>query len=345
MKTGQTRQTLGIALQTLLFAAVVTGGNAFPRRSVSCGDDLFSEGVVSAVEISVSEQELASLRERPRQDISCEVKIEGTVFHNAKVHLKGAGTFQPIDEKPSFTIKIEGLQGISKLHLNSSLEDGTFVQEKLGSEFFAAAGIPAPRVGHARVRVNGVDRGLYVLKEGFGPEFLARSFSEGHGKVYDKETLQQKPPLAVEEDKFVTFLAAEVLLCHWDGYGLANNNFRVCSDAKTGRCHFLPAGMDQLFGNPNFPLNPDMTGPLARRLLESAEGKERFAMRVAELGATFDGPRMARRAEEIAGELRAAVSSAEFAEIREATEDLCARVLERGRFVREKVQAFTAVTH
>jgi len=150
---------------------------------------------------------------------------------------------------------------------------------------------------------------------------------------------------AVDIEQFASFLAMEVLLCHWDGYGLANNNFRAYENSTTGRLTFLPAGMDQLFGNPQFPLDPDMTGPLARMLMESSDGKERFAMRMRELAAEFDGARIARRAQEIAFSVRPAVSFSEFAEIREAVEDLSARILARGSYLRHHAQTFSATTH
>jgi len=392
MRTGENSRSWWIALQTLLFSAIISAGNVFPRRDLSCADDLFFQGVLSTVEINLSEQEMVSLRQQPRLNVSCRVKIDGAVFERARVHLKGAGTFQPIDEKPSFTIKIEGLSGISKLHLNNSAEDGTFAQEKLGSELFAMAGIPAPRVGHARVKVNGRDRGLYVLKEGFGPEFLARNFSEGQGSVFDKDSLPTAVHLdtklavcgksrrrgdeslnslpkpgkfetrhlvsygkresfnslldqMLDTDQFVSFLAMEVLVCHWDGYGLANNNFRAYRNSTTGRLSFLPSGMDQLFGNPKFPLQPDMTGPLARALFDTAEGREKFTKRMMELAATFDGQRVARRAQEIALALQPAVSLSEFSAIREAVEDLSGRILARGNYLREQGPILTATRH
>jgi hypothetical protein len=344
-----------IALQAIFFSVLISAGNVFPARSISCADDLFVDGSVPELEIRLADQEVRSLREHPRQDVEALIRIRGSEFRGAKVHLKGSGTFQPIDRKPSFTLNIEGLSGIWKIHLNNSAEDATFVQEKLGSELFAAAGIPAPHVGHARVKLNGRDKGLYVLKEGFSREFLARTFSEELGKVYDKNsrhfkarTMNLQPERlneVVDIDQFASFLAMEVLLCHWDGYALANNNFRAYQNSTTGRFIFLPVGMDQLFGNPQFPLAPDMTGPLARVLMESSERKGCFAIRLAELASEFDGARAAQRARDIAFSLRPAVSFSEFGEIREAMEDLSARILARGNYLRHQAQSFTAMNH
>jgi spore coat protein H len=362
MRAQDRRNSIGwIVLHALLFSAMISAGTVFPAKSISCADDLFRDGSVSAIEITLSDHDLISLRKHPRRQVSAVVDIDGTVFGNAAVHLKGAGTFQTIEQKPSLTLRFEGLAGLSKVHLNNSDEDRTFAQEQLGSELFAAAGIPSPRVGHARVKVNGEDKGLYVIKEGFTPEFLARNFSEEHAIVYDKTSLGgvaeladagkesdlerrwQKLNQVLDIDQFVSFLAMEVSLCHWDGYGLANNNFRVFRNSITGRYIFLPAGMDQLFGNPAFPVSPDMTGTLARALFETSEGKERFAMRVAELSEKFDAVRIVQRAREIAFSLRSAAGLSEFAEVREAAEDLSDRIVARGTYLRQQVKAFTAM--
>lgn len=54
--------------------------------------------------------------------------------------------------------------------------------------------------------------------------------------------------LAVEP--FLTFAAPELMTGHWDGYCLSRNNYRLHADpADGGRFHFLPHGMDQIFGD------------------------------------------------------------------------------------------------
>ena len=49
----------------------------------------------------------------------------------------------------------------------------------------SAAGVPAPRVGHAIVELNGSRLGLYDLKEGFAAEFLGLHFAQTDGNLYD----------------------------------------------------------------------------------------------------------------------------------------------------------------
>src|SRR5437763_1303957 len=52
-------------------------------------------------------------------------------------------------------------------------------------EMFRAAGVPASRVTHAVVTINGKRRGLYYLKEGYDKHFLKQHFKGRDGNLYD----------------------------------------------------------------------------------------------------------------------------------------------------------------
>ena len=111
------------------------------------------------------------------------------------LHIKGrVGSFRPIDDKPALTLSFDKFTpgqrfyGLRKVYLNNSVEDPTYLNEALGSELFRAAGVPAPRVGLAKVELNGRPLGLYVLKEGFAEEFLALYFRDPKGNLYDNDT-------------------------------------------------------------------------------------------------------------------------------------------------------------
>src|SRR5262249_51490361 len=93
-----------------------------------------------------------------------------------------------VDDKPSLTLDFSRFQdgqrfhGLRRIHLNNSVEDPSFANEKLGSEIFWAAGVPAPRVTRALVELNRRALGLYVLKEGFTGESATRQFQKLSGR-------------------------------------------------------------------------------------------------------------------------------------------------------------------
>ena len=186
----------------------------------------------------------------------------------------------------------ERFHGMKKFHLNNCAQDGTYLNELLAGEMARKAGVPASRCSHAFVEFNGRDLGLFVVKEAFTDDFLAPFFKDPDGDLYDggfcseinenmvkdKGDLKDKTPLkeliaACQEgdaakrwerlgkildiDKFISFAAMEDLLCHWDGYNFNRNNYRLYRNAETGKFCFFLHGMDQMFGDENFPVMRD----------------------------------------------------------------------------------------
>ena len=186
--------------------------------------------------------------------------------------------------------KRQTFHALEKFHLNNSVQDESYLHELLCSELFRAAGQPAPRVTHARVWLNGRDVGVYVLKEAFDKRFLKRHFADATGNLYDggflqdldvdlekdagdgpddrsdlvalreacadsdRESRWERVGKLVDIDKFIDFMALELMTGHWDGYTQSNNNYRLYFDPSTGRAHFLAHGMDQVFGDAGFPI-------------------------------------------------------------------------------------------
>ena len=244
--------------------------------------------------------------------------------------------------------------GLRRIHLNNSVEDPSYCNEQLGGELFRRAGIPAPRVCRAIVTLNERRLGLYVLKEGFTEDFLSCYFKGVGGNLYEpgeghdvnqrlKKTSIQAPredrkglkalaeailepdPVqrlskldnALELDRFIRFMALEVMLCHRDGYCLARNNFRVYQDLDTGKMVFFPHGMDQLFGSADLPWIPHMAGLVAKAVMETPEGKERYSHEFRRLFETlFKQDRLSHRVDHIIEPLRSTLDASEFSAIK-----------------------------
>ncbi|MEI7782098.1 MAG: CotH kinase family protein [Planctomycetota bacterium] len=183
------------------------------------------------------------------------------------VRIKGGyGSARDLDDRPSLTLNMDKhvrgrrFHGLDKFHLNNSVQDDSLLRELLGSTIARAAGIPVPRVSHARVWIYGRDVGLYVLKESFDKDFLRRSFLRPDGNLYDGGLLQDidtglerdegdrgEPGVDLAElttacrtlddaarwqaiearldvEAFLTFAATEAMMGHWDGYCSSRNN-------------------------------------------------------------------------------------------------------------------------
>ena len=156
------------------------------------GAELFTNHVVCSLQLTITPENVAALKERPRDYVSATLREGTNVFEKVAVHLKGStGSFRGLDGKPAFTVSLDKFDpaqrfhGHKKIHLNNSVEDASYMNELVGGEFFRAAGVPAARVTHAVVEFNGKWLGLYVLKEGFTEDFLAQHFRHPTGDLYD----------------------------------------------------------------------------------------------------------------------------------------------------------------
>lgn len=304
---------------------------------VDTSDELFTNASVRQIQIELTPEAKRTLanyhqvwgQKRPeRQDVKATVREGDTVYTNVAMHLKGSFTFQPLDGKPSITLNFDKFapgqrfHGLDKIHLNNSLQDATYLCEKLSRDLFREAGVPASRVGHAQVAVNGRALGFYILVEGYNKRFLKRHFNSVKGNLYDGgsggditktlevdsgETPQDRSDLdaliaAVRErgaskrasrmaehldvDRFLSFAAGEILLQHWDGYCMGPNNYRVFHDADQDKLVFLPHGLDQTLGvrrKTQSSITPPWGGMVARGLLGTAEGRRRYFTRLEQI--------------------------------------------------------------
>ena len=315
-------------------------------------DALFSAAEIPRIHIQVEPEPLDKLKSDPRNYVKATIREDDRVAVVA-LKLKGAaGSFRDWDDRPALTLNMRKFNkggtfhGLVKFHLNNSVQDETYLHELLCSELFRRAGIPAPRVTHARVWLNDRDVGLYVLKEGFDRPYLKRSFPDPTGNLYDGgfcqdinadlekdegsgpddrsdlravvEAASDPDPTSrlrrveslVDMDAFLTFMAMERMTCHWDGYTNTANNYRIYFDPRRGKAIFLPHGMDQMFADPEMGLFDPSDKIVAAVVLRSEALRRRYRERLEKLiplMSPADG--LVRRVDEIDRRLRPVIEA------------------------------------
>jgi cysteine-rich repeat protein len=148
---------------------------------------VFDRTRLHTVEITVAEGDLGQLATDLESRVPCTVRYDGKLVEGAGVRQKG-NTLVPVFSKPSFSLKLDEfdagarLHGLSKLLLNNSDQDPTLLRELVGAEVFMRAGLPAARIAHAVVSLNGSDEGLYIVAESIDQDFLKLHFGEGNDK-------------------------------------------------------------------------------------------------------------------------------------------------------------------
>ncbi len=311
-------------------------------------DDFFESLAIPRIVLQLTDNQQQKLSQEARQYVRCTLILdEAKTFVGVGLKLKGAaGSFQGLSEKPAFTINVnkynkqQSLYQLEKFHLNNSVQDELYTNEWLCSSICRDAGIPAPRVTHARVWLNDRDLGLYVLKEGFDHHFLKRHFLDPNGNLYDggfcqdidcelerdagtgvndlsdlrelNDACSEVDPVKrharmeqrLDVEGFVSFLAFEMMACHWDGYVANRNNFRVYFPPDTNRAHFLPHGMDQMFQDPGFQTFGNTPAIVASAFRSNDEWNVQFRRRVEQLLPLFEGDRLSGRVKELHQKLR-----------------------------------------
>ena len=293
------------------------------RKKRDLSDEFFTNPAVPLFKLEVPEAGLNGLRGNPRAYVRGTFSAGHAVLTNVGVHLKGMGSFRPVDDKPSFAVKFDEFSGdqeycgLTKLMLNNSAQDSSYAAESLATGLFREAGVPAARVTHARVVLNGRDLGLYVVIEAMNNRFLKRHFKNTRGNLYEgylldvDERLEQdggeqtdqadvkslfaaakiddpaerfhRLSQVLDVDRFVSFVAMEMLVSHWDGYGIHTNNYRIYHDPTADRLVFITHGLDGVFRRPNISIQPPLKSIVGRGLFQTPEGRALYNRRIGEL--------------------------------------------------------------
>jgi len=141
------------------------------------------------------------LSERPKSYVSGRVHVGDQVWEHVGIRLKGSGTFQPVYEHPSLALKFnwkeagQRFAGLNKLFLENSGQDATRMCKLLANAAYNDAGIAAPRITQARVRLNDRDLGRYVVSEAINKAFLKSHFGNDTGNLYEADFRDINRPL------------------------------------------------------------------------------------------------------------------------------------------------------
>ena len=300
---------------------------AAERPPLAEREAFFKSGPVVHLKIEIGKAELESLRREPRKYVKALLKEGDRDYRDVGIHVKGAaGSWRGIDDKPGLTLNMDKFgndqrfHGMDKLHLANSVQDPSYLSELICGELMRAAGVPAARIAHATVTINGRPRGLYYIKEGYDSGFLRVHFRNSQGNFYDGGFLRdidqpldlirtkkdvanradlkallaaaregnrakrlEKLSKLIDLDQFISYMVIEAITWDWDGYPFKCNNYRVYHDPVKNKITFIPSGMDQMFADVNGPIIPDFGGMVAREIMDTSEGRNRYIARAKEI--------------------------------------------------------------
>jgi spore coat protein CotH len=335
----------------LLLSPRARGGAVRPLPA----SELFSNGPIMQISVEIGKSGMESLRQDHRKQVRAVIQQGGTTYRDVAAHIKGAaGSLRDIDDRPALTLVFNWFEpgqrfhGLSRIHLNNSVQDPSYLEEAICGEICRASGVPAARATPVMVSLNGKKLGFYVLKEGFSKEFLKEFFKHSDGNLYDGgfctdigtsthkssgrgpddhsdlKTLiaatRESDPLkrwdrlqsVLDVDRFISFMVVETLVLHWDGYSQKANNYRVYFNPDDRKFVFFAHGMDQMFGrggSVQYSVIPEMGGSVAQAIISTSQGLAQYKRRLKEVQSRyFQADPLVKRVHELAAPVRRAMA-------------------------------------
>lgn len=274
-------------------------------------DFLFAGDFIPEFNIVLSNSAVRSLTNDPYTWVQGTIVYDGTEYGPVGVRVKGENSYLPITQKASLKIKMNMVDdtlrfyGLKELTFNNMSGDYSMMHERVSYRFFREAGMPASRVNHAHLSLNGEEYGLFSMIETVDDEFLEYRFEQPEGSMWefhdvdfydqyidsfsfeegvdDRTVLQgladvmelsseEAVPAAdpyLDYDQFLNFWAAQIIIGQFDSYPYGNpgDDCHIYADpARDGRLIFFPHGMDETFYYPDQGVLT-VNGVIARKCL------------------------------------------------------------------------------
>jgi spore coat protein CotH len=155
--------------------------------------ELFTDTAVHELRLNLHAADWAHLQAHYLENTfyPADFSWNGYVVRNVGIRSRGSGSRDP--RKPSLRVTFDEyvsnqtFAGLKGLVLDNFRQDPAMMKESLSMALFARMGLPAPRVSHARVYVNGEYLGLFGVIEPIDKRFLRRTLGEDAGYLYEFE--------------------------------------------------------------------------------------------------------------------------------------------------------------
>ena len=216
-----------------------------------------------------------------------------TNFADIGVRLKGQATRTNLYGKAPLKLKFDQFvpgqkfMGLTRMTLNSMVQDPSYVHEDMTYRIYRAMGVIAPRTTYSWVTLNGQDFGLYMNIESVDSQMLKRWTTPKHlysSNCYgadmtpwqsgcydtnygDADRTDLNSAVAVSNldgadwwaavnkvanmTEVINLMATDIFTSNWDGYtDVVQNNYFIVFD-NTGKLSLIPWGEDG-----TFPMDP-----------------------------------------------------------------------------------------
>jgi spore coat protein H len=168
--------------------------------SQTAGDILFNNSIIHTININLIQASYWSILTNNKiyddandssTYISATVIIDGNQIDSVGIQLKGNSSYYnyPSNKKP-FTLAfnqyrlLQQYDSLNAINLNNFYQDPAFMREKLFHDFMNAKGLYSPRSNYAKLYINGMYWGLYLMVERIDKTFLKDRFGNKGGNLF-----------------------------------------------------------------------------------------------------------------------------------------------------------------
>lgn len=159
-------------------------------------NSIFTRDEVIDVYVTLAPADFEDMMLNPHREEykPADVMVNGLKTQNVGFRVKGNSSLRSVasskSDRYSFKLDIDGLiegqslAGLTKLNLNNSFSDPSYMREYLSYSLLKEMGIPTPANCYANVYINGELWGLYLAVEGIEEPFLERYYGSNYGSLY-----------------------------------------------------------------------------------------------------------------------------------------------------------------
>ncbi len=182
-----------IGLVVIVWTVSTAGDRVASAQTV---EELFDDGTVHEVRLSINERDLHELRERYLENVYVPADFQWRDQRVRNVGVRSRGLASRSASKPGLRIDFnrytsgQTFLGLASLVLDNLVTDPSLVRERVSMALFKRLRQPASRESFTRLYINSVYQGIYAIVEPVDGDFLVRAFGEKSGYLFERHFLE-----------------------------------------------------------------------------------------------------------------------------------------------------------
>lgn len=176
----------------LLSCLTLCGALLATPAAAQTADELFDDGTLHEIKLLLNSADWAKLKAEFETNTYYPADLEwrGVKVRNIGIRSRGLGTRNAL--KPGLRVDMnryasgQRFLGLRSILLDNVYRDVSGIRDRIAMKLFSKFDLPAPRISHARLTVNGEYVGLYAVTEELGEDFVRRVFKKPDSDEPDK---------------------------------------------------------------------------------------------------------------------------------------------------------------